>query len=236
MNNIEMNLKQLQQQMADCCAQHGRLSSSVQLLAVSKTMGLDKIRQVCSAGQRDLGENYIQEGVEKILALQSERESLGLVWHCIGPIQSNKTRLVAEYFDWVHSVDRLKTAQRLSEQRPAHLPPLQICLQVNVDGGDTKSGLAPQEVWPLAQQVAALPNLQLRGLMSIPEPATGFEAQIKPHRALKELFDELNRQFKPQGLVLDTLSMGMSADYAAAIAAGSTMVRLGTAVFGSRGS
>jgi PLP dependent protein len=142
--------------------------------------------------------------------------------------------LVAEHFDWVHSVDRLKTAQRLSEQRPAHWPPLQICLQVNVDGGDTKSGLAPQDVWPLAQQVAALPHLQLRGLMSIPEPATGFEAQIKPHRALKELFDELNRQFKPQGLVLDTLSMGMSADYAAAIAVGSTMVRLGTAVFGSR--
>jgi pyridoxal phosphate enzyme (YggS family) len=155
---------------------------------------------------------------------------LPLVWHCIGPIQSNKTRLVAEHFDWVHSVDRLKIAQRMSEQRPEHLPPLQVCIQVNVDRGETKSGVSPQELPALAQAVAALPRLQLRGLMTIPEPAE-TDAQMRAvHRQAKDLFEQL----RAQGLPLDTLSMGMSADLAAAIAEGSTMVRVGTAIFGKR--
>jgi PLP dependent protein len=179
-----------------------------------------------AAGQTAFGENYIQEAVDKITALRD----LPLQWHCIGPIQSNKTRLVAEHFDWVHSVDRLKIAQRLSDQRPAELPPLQVCIQVNVDGGDNKSGVSPQDLPALAQAVAALPRLQLRGLMTIPEPAE-TDAQMRAvHRQAKDLFEQL----RTQGLPLDTLSMGMSADMDAAIAEGSTIVRVGTAIFGQR--
>jgi pyridoxal phosphate enzyme (YggS family) len=208
------------------CAAAGRASTSVRLLAVSKTFGPEAVRQAHAAGQTAFGENYIQEAVDKITALRD----LPLEWHCIGPIQSNKTRLVAEHFDWVHSVDRLKTAQRLSDQRPEHLPPLQVCLQVNVDGGANKSGVSPQDLPALAQAVAALPHLRLRGLMSIPEPAES-EAQMRAvHRQAKALFDNLRQQ----GLLLDTLSMGMSADLAAAIAEGSTLVRVGTAIFGQR--
>jgi pyridoxal phosphate enzyme (YggS family) len=180
-------------------------------------------------GQRDFGENYVQEGVDKITALQSVA---GLVWHCIGPLQSNKTRLVAEHFDWVHSVDRLKIAQRLSEQRPAHLPALQVCLQVNTDGGPTKTGVAPADVLALAQAVVALPRLQLRGLMTIPDPVAGFDAQLALHAQAKRLFDELQAALTLPHF--DTLSMGMSADLEAAVQAGSTMVRVGTAVFGAR--
>jgi PLP dependent protein len=231
---IATRLTQLHARMACSCTEHHRRAADVCLLAVSKTMGLDALRAACAAGQRHFGENYIQEGLEKIQALATERTSLGLVWHCIGPVQSNKTRQVAEHFDWVHSVDRLKTAQRLSEQRPVHLPPLQVCLQVNVDDEPSKAGLAPAQVSALAQAVLALPRLQLRGLMSIPEAATGFSAQLRPHLALKAVFDELNAALRPQGVVLDTLSMGMSADFEAAIAAGSTMVRVGTALFGQR--
>ena len=204
----------------------GRAPGSVALLAVSKTWGPEAVRAAHAAGQTAFGENYIQEAVEKITALRD----LPLVWHCIGPIQSNKTRLVAEHFDWVHSIDRLKIAQRLSEQRPAHLPPLQVCIQVNVDGGATKSGVSPSELPELARAVAALPRLQLRGLMTIPEPAE-TEAEMRAvHRQAKVLFEQL----RAQGLPLDTLSMGMSADMAAAIAEGSTMVRVGTAIFGKR--
>lgn len=204
----------------------GRAPGSVALLAVSKTWGPEAVRAAHAAGQTAFGENYIQEAVEKITALRD----LPLVWHCIGPIQSNKTRLVAEHFDWVHSIDRLKIAQRLSEQRPAHLPPLQVCIQVNVDGGATKSGVSPSELPEFARAVAALPRLQLRGLMTIPEPAE-TEAEMRAvHRQAKVLFEQL----RAQGLPLDTLSMGMSADMAAAIAEGSTMVRVGTAIFGKR--
>jgi pyridoxal phosphate enzyme (YggS family) len=224
--HIADNIAQVRGQMAAAGQATGRAPGSVQLLAVSKTWGADAVRQAHAAGQIDFGENYIQEAVDKITALRD----LPLVWHCIGPIQSNKTRLVAEHFDWVHSIDRLKIAQRLSEQRPEHLPPLQVCIQVNVDGGETKSGVSPQELPALAQAVAALPRLQLRGLMTIPEPAE-TDAQMRAvHRQAKDLFEQL----RAQGLPLDTLSMGMSADMAAAIAEGSTMVRVGTAIFGQR--
>ncbi|WP_089952587.1 YggS family pyridoxal phosphate-dependent enzyme [Limnohabitans sp. 2KL-3] len=225
-NSIAENLSRVRTQMEAACQAAGRLPHSVSLLAVSKTWGAEAVRAAHAAGQTAFGENYIQEAVDKIVALRD----LPLQWHCIGPIQSNKTRLVAEHFDWVHSVDRLKIAQRLSEQRPPHLPPLQVCIQVNVDGGETKSGISPQELPALAQAVAALPRLQLRGLMTIPEPAE-TDAQMRAvHAQAKALFESLRQQ----GLPLDTLSMGMSADMAAAIAEGSTMVRVGTAIFGRR--
>jgi PLP dependent protein len=224
--SIADNIARVRAQMAAACQSAGRAPGSVQLLAVSKTWSADAVRTAHATGQIDFGENYIQEAVDKITALRD----LPLVWHCIGPIQSNKTRLVAEHFDWVHSIDRLKIAQRLSEQRPEHLPPLQVCIQVNVDGGETKSGVNPQDLPALAQAVAALPRLQLRGLMTIPEPAE-TEAQMRAvHRQAKDLFEQL----RTQGLPLDTLSMGMSADMAAAIAEGSTLVRVGTAIFGQR--
>ena len=209
--------------------QAGREPHSVQLLAVSKTFPADAVAVVAALGQRHFGENYVQEGVDKIVALKSVA---GLVWHCIGPLQSNKTRLVAEHFDWVHSVERLKIAQRLSEQRPAHLPPLQVCLQVNIDGGSTKAGVPPADALALAQAVVVLPRLQLRGLMTIPDPVAGFDAQLAVHTQAKRLFDELQAAL---GLPnFDTLSMGMSADLESAVQAGSTMVRVGTAVFGAR--
>ncbi|WP_353237261.1 YggS family pyridoxal phosphate-dependent enzyme [Limnohabitans sp.] len=224
--SIADNISRVRAQMAAACQSNGRDPGSVQLLAVSKTWSADAVRQAHAAGQTAFGENYIQEAVDKITTLRD----LPLVWHCIGPIQSNKTRLVAEHFDWVHSIDRLKIAQRLSEQRPEHLPPLQVCIQVNVDGGETKSGVSPPDLPALAQAVATLPRLQLRGLMTIPEPAE-TEAQMRTvHRQAKDLFEQL----RAQGLPLDTLSMGMSADMAAAIAEGSTLVRVGTAIFGQR--
>ncbi|PVE44706.1 YggS family pyridoxal phosphate-dependent enzyme [Limnohabitans planktonicus] len=224
--SIAENLSRVRAQIEAACQAAGRSPHSVSLLAVSKTWGPEAVRDAHEAGQTAFGENYIQEAVDKIGALRD----LPLQWHCIGPIQSNKTRLVAEHFDWVHSVDRLKIAQRLSEQRPAELPPLQVCIQVNVDGGETKSGISPQELPALAQAVAALPRLQLRGLMTIPERAE-TDAQMRAvHAQAKALFDNL----RSQGLPLDTLSMGMSADMAAAIAEGSTMVRVGTAIFGRR--
>lgn len=216
--------------MAAACAQAGRDVNAVTLLAVSKTFGPEAVAEALTAGQRAFGENYIQEGVEKIFALRASHPSVALEWHCIGPVQSNKTRLVAEHFDWVQSVDRLKIAQRLSEQRPPELPPLQVCLQVNVDGGANKSGVTPAELPALAAAVAALPGLKLRGLMCIPEPADSFEAQRVVFQQARALFDDLNAR----GLGLDTLSMGMSDDMDAAVAAGSTMVRVGRAVFGSR--
>ncbi|WP_439115549.1 YggS family pyridoxal phosphate-dependent enzyme [Hydrogenophaga sp.] len=230
MTTIEDNLQQVHRQMADACAQAGRDVNAVTLLAVSKTFGPDAVAQALAAGQHAFGENYIQEGVEKIQTLRALHPGAALEWHCIGPVQSNKTRLVAAHFDWVQSVDRLKIAQRLSEQRPPELPPLQVCLQVNVDGGPTKSGVTPAELPALAEAVAQLPRLTLRGLMCIPEPADGFEAQRAVFAQAKDLFDRLNAQ----GLGLDTLSMGMTDDLDAAVASGSTMVRVGRAIFGSR--
>jgi pyridoxal phosphate enzyme (YggS family) len=226
MTMIEDNLQKVRQRLADVCAQAGRAASEVTLLAVSKTFGPDAVVQAVEAGQRAFGENYIQEAVEKITTLAH----LNLEWHCIGPIQSNKTRLVATHFDWVHSVDRLKIGQRLSEQRPADLPPLNVCIQVNIDGGPTKAGVVPADALALARAVAVLPRLRLRGLMTIPEPAPDFVAACAVHMGAKGLFDALNAE----GLALDTLSMGMSADLDAAVQSGSTMVRVGTAIFGGR--
>jgi pyridoxal phosphate enzyme (YggS family) len=226
MTMIADNLHAVTERIAQACASYQRAAGSVQLLAVSKTFGPDAVQQAFDAGQRAFGENYIQEAVEKITALAS----LPIEWHCIGPIQSNKTRLVAEHFQWVHTVDRLKIAQRLSDQRPAHLPPLQVCIQVNVDGGATKSGVVPAEAAALALGVQALPGLQLRGIMCIPEPAPDFVAARAVFIRAREVFDAL----LAQGLPLDTLSMGMSGDLDAAIAGGSTMVRVGSAIFGAR--
>jgi pyridoxal phosphate enzyme (YggS family) len=188
------------------------------------------MKEAFHAGQTAFGENYIQEAIEKIAALRH----LAITWHCIGPIQSNKTRLVAENFDWVHSVDRLKIAQRLSEQRPAHLPPLQFCIQVNVDGGANKAGVTPEDAKALARDVAALPRLQLRGLMCIPEPVPDFVAACAVFARAKDLFDQMAVANKSLAIRFDTLSMGMTADLEAAIHSGSTMVRVGTAVFGGR--
>ena len=226
MTMISDNLQGVRARITAACTAVGRPPDAVNLLAVSKTFGPDAVAEAFAAGQRAFGENYIQEAVEKMAALRE----LPIEWHCIGPVQSNKTRLVAENFDWVHTVDRLKIAQRLSDQRPADMPALQVCLQVNVDGGANKSGVPPHEVADLAQAVATLPRLRLRGLMCIPEPAPDFIATCTLFMRAKALFDAINAQ----NLVLDTLSMGMSADMEAAIHAGSTMVRVGTAIFGGR--
>ena len=230
MTTIEGNLQQVHERLKQACALAGRDVNTVSLLAVSKTFDADAVCLALDAGQHAFGENYVQEGTEKIEALRRLRPDVALQWHCIGPLQSNKTRPVAEAFNWVQSVDRLKIAQRLSEQRPAHLPPLQICLQVNVDGGANKSGVEPAALAELAADVARLPRLTLRGLMCIPEPAPDFETQRDLFLRARRLFDQLNAQ----GLALDTLSMGMSDDLEAAVAAGSTMVRVGRGVFGSR--
>jgi pyridoxal phosphate enzyme (YggS family) len=211
------------------CEAHGRAPASVRLLAVSKTFDADAVHQAWRAGQREFGENYIQEGVDKIARLRELQPDGGLVWHCIGPVQSNKTRLVAEHFDWLHTVDRLKIAQRLNEQRPAHLPPLNVCLQVNIDGGDTKSGVAPNEALGLAQALLALPRLRLRGLMTIPDPV---DDMVAVHTRARVLFEDLQRALALPDF--DTLSMGMSGDMDAAVQAGSTMVRVGSAIFGTR--
>ena len=229
MATIAGNIQQTKLRIAAACAAAGRPVSAVTLLAVSKTFPAAAVREAFDAGQRRFGENYVQEGVDKIAALAALRSQLE--WHLIGPLQSNKTRVVAEAFDWVHSVDRLKIAERLSQQRPAHLPPLQLCLQVNISGEASKSGLVPAELGAVARAVAALPQVRLRGLMAIPGPAEGEAAQRAPHARLHALFDELVRS----GLALDTLSIGMSADLEAAVAEGATMLRIGTAIFGGRG-
>jgi pyridoxal phosphate enzyme (YggS family) len=226
MTMIPECLEMVRQRMSDACVRHGRDPNAVLLLAVSKTHGAGAVEVAYQAGQTAFGENYVQEAVAKITALRH----LPLQWHCIGPIQSNKTRLVAEHFDWIHTVDRLKIAQRLSEQRPASMAPLQVCIQVNVDGSPTKSGVMPSDALALAQAVVQLPNLKLRGVMCIPEPAPDFAAACAVFTRARDLFSSLNSN----GLDLDTLSMGMSADLEAAIASGSTMVRVGSAIFGER--
>jgi pyridoxal phosphate enzyme (YggS family) len=245
MGSITNNLQEVRHRIAAACARAGRnanictlagppvgpgLSHDVTLLAVSKTFDEQAVREAFAAGQRAFGENYVQEALAKIDALADLRP--GIQWHLIGPLQSNKTRAVAEAFDWVHSVDRLKTAQRLAEQRPAGLPPLNLCLQVNVSGEASKSGVAPEDLPALAHAVAALPasRVRLRGLMSIPEPAVDEAAQRMPHHLLRTLLRAVN----DGGLALDTLSMGMSADMEAGVAEGATLVRVGTAIFGTR--
>lgn len=226
MTTIESNLQLVRARIATACRASGRNVQDVALLAVSKTFGPEAVRAAHAFGQRAFGENYIQEAVDKMALLAD----LPIEWHCIGPIQSNKTRLVATHFDWAHTIDRLKTAERLSAQRPAGREPLNVCVQVNIDGGANKSGVRPDEALALAQAVASLPGLKLRGLMAIPEPAPDCEAARAIHMRARALFDQLNAT----GLGLDTLSLGMSADLEAAIAAGSTMVRVGSAIFGTR--
>ena len=233
MTTIANNLQQVNDRISQACQAAGRARETVSLLAVSKTFGAAAVAEAAAAGQRAFGENYIQEGVDKILALR-EMVPYALQWHCIGPIQSNKTRLVAEHFDWVHTVDRLKIAERLSAQRPDHLPPLQICIQVNIDGGPTKSGVAPADALELVRAVAKLPRLVVRGLMAIPDHAPEFEAQLAIHRSARALFDQMAALKEPGLEHFDTLSLGMTADLEAAIQAGSTLVRVGTGVFGGR--
>lgn len=223
---IRQTLQQVQERIAAACARAGRPVQSITLLAVSKTFDATCVREAFDAGQRRFGENYVQEALRKMDALAD----LPIEWHLIGPLQGNKARAAAERFDWVHSVDRLKIAQRLSEHRPPGRAPLDVCLQVNVSGEASKSGVAPQAVAALAREVAALPRLRLRGLMAIPEPAADFEAQRVPHRRLRELLEGLRRE----GLDVDTLSMGMSADLEAAVIEGATIVRVGSAIFGAR--
>jgi pyridoxal phosphate enzyme (YggS family) len=224
MATIAANIQQVRARIARACATAQRPVQSVTLLSVSKTFSAEAVREAFSAGERCFGENYVQEGVNKIAALADLRAQIE--WHLIGPLQSNKTRVVAEQFDWVHSVERLRIAERLNDQRPAHLPALQVCLQVNISGESSKAGVRVDEVAPLAHALAALPRLRLRGLMAIPEPGTG----AAPHRALHSLLQQL----KGDGLTLDTLSMGMSADLEDAVAEGATLVRVGTAIFGVR--
>ncbi len=226
MDTIEKRLQAVKSRIARACAAAGRDPRDIVLVAVSKTFPADAVRAAHAAGQRDFGENHVQDAVAKIAALGD----LDLVWHFIGPIQSNKTRSIAAHFAWVHSIDRLKIAERLAAQRPEALPPLQVCIQVNVSGEATKSGVAPAEAPALARAVAALPRLRLRGLMAIPEPTDDSALQRRRFESLRDLRDRL----AADGLALDTLSMGMSDDLEAAIAAGATMVRVGTAIFGAR--
>ncbi|MFV8834559.1 YggS family pyridoxal phosphate-dependent enzyme [Aquisalimonas sp.] len=227
MTEIAERLASVQARIRAAEAQYGRADGSVTLLAVSKTKAAEAVRDAMAAGQAAFGENYVQEARDKQDALGSDARA---EWHFIGPLQSNKTKHVAPHFDWVHSVEREKIARRLSEQRPEGLPPLNVCLQVNVSGEESKSGVDPQDVPALADAVAGLPRLRLRGLMCIPAPAGDFDAQRAPFRALRELLEALQHR----GLELDTLSMGMSGDLEAAVAEGSTMVRVGTDIFGPR--
>lgn len=226
-NNISERLAQIRLRMALACQAAKRAPESVTLVTVSKTQSAAAVMEALAAGQRDFGENYVQEALTK--QVQVGRESA--IWHFIGPIQSNKTRDLAENFDWVHGLDRLKIAQRLSQQRPESLPPLNVCVQVNISGEASKSGMAPAEVAELCRQLVDLPRLRLRGLMAIPAPVAGAADSRTPFRRMRELHGAL----QALGLPLDTLSMGMSDDFEAAIAEGATLVRIGSAIFGARG-
>jgi pyridoxal phosphate enzyme (YggS family) len=235
MSVIARNLQVVHERIASAALAASRDSHGIRLLAVSKTFGPDAVLAAVQAGQRAFGENYLHEALDKMAMLNVATRRAGqseplLEWHFIGPIQSNKTRPIAEHFDWVHSVEREKIARRLSDQRPANLAPLNICLQINISDETSKSGATPELALELARAVAAMPRLRLRGLMAIPEPAEGIERQRVPFRQLRELFDSL----RENGLELDTLSMGMSGDLDAAIAEGATIVRVGTAIFGPR--
>ncbi|POU76383.1 YggS family pyridoxal phosphate-dependent enzyme [Leclercia sp. LSNIH6] len=229
MNDIAHNLAQVRDKISAAATGCGRASEEVTLLAVSKTKPASAIAEAIDAGQRMFGENYVQEGVEKIRHFR-EKGTADLQWHFIGPLQSNKSRLVAEHFDWCHTVDRLRIATRLSEQRPAEMPPLNVLIQINISDENSKSGIALEELEHLAEQVAVLPGLRLRGLMAIPAPETDYDRQFAVARQMAVAFEALKTRYP----TVDTLSLGMTDDMAAAIAAGSTMVRIGTAIFGAR--
>jgi pyridoxal phosphate enzyme (YggS family) len=234
MASIQANLLKTRERIAQAAKACGRSPDDIKLLAVSKTFPAEDVRTAFSFGQKLFGENYVQEGVAKVQALNDLRTEIE--WHFIGPIQSNKTKDVAEHFDWVHSIDRLKIAQRLNDQRPEHMGPIQVCVQVNISGETSKSGLMPNELLDLCLHISHMPRLRLRGLMSIPEPTDDVVSQKKAHRSLFELFQNLKKSSSlDHSLVqLDTLSMGMSSDIDSAISEGSTMVRVGTAIFGKR--
>ncbi|MGK0702925.1 YggS family pyridoxal phosphate-dependent enzyme [Yokenella regensburgei] len=229
MNDIAHNLAQVRDKISAAAERCGRDSEEVTLLAVSKTKPASAIEEAITAGQLAFGENYVQEGVDKVRYFQQKGQQ-NLQWHFIGPLQSNKSRLVAEHFDWCHTVDRLKIATRLSEQRPAELPPLNVLIQVNISDEQSKSGIALDEVDALAESIAALPGITLRGLMAIPAPESEYVRQFAVARQMAVAFAELKTRYP----TVDTLSLGMSDDMEAAIAAGSTMVRIGTAIFGAR--
>lgn len=229
-HSLSDRLALVQARIAASCRSVGRPPDAVALLAVSKTFGAERVLALAAHGQRRFGENYLQEALEKISGCATQRPDLALEWHFIGPIQSNKTRPIAEHFDWVHSIDREKIARRLAEQRPPARGPLQVCLQVNIDAEDSKSGCAPGEVPALARAIAAMPGLRLRGLMTIPRPQPESAGTREAFARLRELFERLRKD----GIPLDTLSMGMSDDLEAAIAEGSTLVRVGSALFGRR--
>ena len=223
--SISENLSRIQQQIKQISAEYQR--ENVRLLAVSKTKPMQAIEEAIRAGQCAFGENYVQEGVEKIAYFSGNKS---LEWHFIGPLQSNKSRLVAEYFDWIQTVDRFKIAERLNDQRPEHLPPLNVLIQINISDESSKSGIQPEEMFSLAEKISQFPRLKLRGLMAIPKPESKPEQQKIALRKMKDLFNRLQQQFES----VDTLSMGMSDDMASAIECGSTMVRIGTAIFGER--
>ncbi|MDU6925094.1 YggS family pyridoxal phosphate-dependent enzyme [Franconibacter helveticus] len=229
MSEIERNLAQVQQKISAAAQRCGRSSEEVTLLAVSKTKPASAIAEAIAAGQRAFGENYVQEGVEKILHFRQSGVE-GLQWHFIGPLQSNKSRLVAEHFDWCHTVDRLRIASRLSDQRPEHMAPLNVLIQINISDEQSKSGIALGELDALAEQVAQLPGVRLRGLMAIPAPEPDYARQFAVASQMAVAFSGLKRRYP----TVDTLSLGMTDDMEAAIAAGSTMVRIGTAIFGAR--
>ncbi|MFC0323120.1 YggS family pyridoxal phosphate-dependent enzyme [Gallibacterium melopsittaci] len=224
--SIEQNLHKIEQQINQY-----QTTNTVSLLAVSKTKPFSDILAAYHAGQRQFGENYVQEGIEKI-QLAQQQNIKDITWHLIGPLQSNKTRLVAEHFDWVQTIDRFKIAERLSQQRPSHLVPLQILIQINISDENSKSGIQPEQLFELAAQIVQLPNIQLRGLMAIPAPTTDTQEQKAAFSQMAALFQQL-QQCYPQ-LPIDTLSMGMTDDMQSAIECGSTMVRIGTAIFGKR--
>lgn len=226
MQNIEKNLSHIQRQIEQAANDCGRQAGDISLLAVSKKKPVEDIRKAYACGQRDFGENYLQEAQQKI----AELSDLDICWHFIGPVQSNKTRPLAMLFDWVHCIDRFKIAKRLSQQRPESMSALNICIQVNVDHEQSKAGIELDEVLPLASQIATLPNIRLRGLMTIPAPRQDPAAQREPFALLRQSLESLNQQ----GFTCDTLSMGMTHDMPAAIAEGATLVRIGTAIFGER--
>lgn len=230
MTSIKQNLTNVINQVHEFEKKCGRAINDVQVLAVSKTKPIEALESALDAGQRAFGENYVQEGVEKVHFFNQQHPEREITWHFIGPIQSNKTKLIAENFDWVHTIERTKIAQRLNNQRPENTPPLQVLIQVNISGEESKSGATEDQVFALAQTISEMPNLQLRGLMAIPENISDYQQQLVSFAALSKLQNRLQQQFKN----IDTLSMGMSGDMEAAIEAGSTMVRIGTAIFGAR--
>ncbi len=230
MNTVQDNLLNIKNEIKKIAKECGRDPNTIQLIAVSKTKPAEQIMEAINTGQLAFGENYVQEGIEKIQYFKKNMPNNDLIWHFIGPLQSNKSKLVAEHFDWMHTIDRLKIAQRLSDQRPNHMAKLNVLIQVNISQEASKSGVKPEEVTELVKQIVALPNLNLRGLMAIPEIENDYDKQLKVFTKMQQLLYSLQKDYP----FMDTLSMGMSGDMPAAISAGSTMVRIGTAIFGAR--